>query len=181
MKKKFLTVYDYGMGGVWRYIRADSAKDVLDKYPKLEVLHREPDWFTDESRRLTETNDINDPPDIFLRRMRGPLPAVHMELPIGADDAAELKRLITGFAETQGFVVENIEHLPIHGRSGTVFDMLLLRPDIDMRVNDFAEPNRLRIDICDAARSPEFEAVAAKFEALLRDRWPDKLRLVAED
>ena len=93
----------------------------------------------------------------------------------------ERRRLITRFAEGEGFVIENLKHVPIRGRSSTVFDMLLLRPDIDMRVDDLHEPNRLKIEICDATQGPEFAAVAAKFEALLRDRWPDRVRLSTGD
>ena len=45
-----------------------------------------------------------------------------------------------------------------------------------MRVDDLHEPNRFRIEICDATQGPEFAAVAARFEAMLRERWPDWVR-----
>jgi hypothetical protein len=43
MKTKLLTVYDYGMGAIWRYIYARRAEEIADKYPGLEVLEQEPD------------------------------------------------------------------------------------------------------------------------------------------
>ena len=69
MKQKFLTLYDYGTGGIWTYIRANSAKEVSAKYPKLTILEKDPDWFTDEDRQATKTVDIDDPPDAFLAEM----------------------------------------------------------------------------------------------------------------
>ena len=59
---------------MWRYILANSAKDVLNKYPKLTILDQEPDWFTDELRQVIRTVDIDDPPGEFLMRMRTPEP-----------------------------------------------------------------------------------------------------------
>ncbi len=67
MKKKFLTVSDYGMGAVWTYILANSAKDVSDKYPKLTVLDKEPDWFDSSMRMDITVVDVDDPPNAFLR------------------------------------------------------------------------------------------------------------------
>ncbi|MFT6581953.1 MAG: hypothetical protein ACJAU6_002394 [Alphaproteobacteria bacterium] len=69
MKTKFLTVYDYGMGAIWRYIYARRAEEIADKYPGLEVLEQEPDWISDEFRRDVRVVDINDPPSKFLKVM----------------------------------------------------------------------------------------------------------------
>lgn len=66
MKKKYLTVYDYGTGGAWTYIMASSADEILNKYPRLKIVDPEPKWFTDEDRRTTNTVDIDDDPDKFL-------------------------------------------------------------------------------------------------------------------
>lgn len=35
MKRKFLTVYDYGTGGVWRYMWAPDREAIRNKYPGL--------------------------------------------------------------------------------------------------------------------------------------------------
>lgn len=72
MKTKFITVYDYGTGGVWRYIYAESAGEIQKKYPRLKVLDREPSWFGDEHRKYTLECDIDDPPDVFLKGMMQP-------------------------------------------------------------------------------------------------------------
>lgn len=70
MKTKFLTVYDYGTGGVWTYITAERRDDILRKYPKLQVMENDPAWFTNEDRNGIRTCDIDDDPDEFLVRMR---------------------------------------------------------------------------------------------------------------
>lgn len=70
MRKKFLTVYDYGTGGVWTYVTAGDRNDILKKYPKLQVLDSEPEWFTSDDRNGIRTCDIDDEPDDFLTRMR---------------------------------------------------------------------------------------------------------------
>ena len=69
MKTKFLTVYDYGTGGVWQYVYAESKKDILDKYPKLEVLDEKPEWFEDrvESIKDLRIYDIDDAPDEVMK------------------------------------------------------------------------------------------------------------------
>ena len=69
MKKKFLTVYDYDTGAIWTYIYANSKQEILKKYPRLEVLSHEPEWFTDENKNTTKTCDIDDDPDSFLVSM----------------------------------------------------------------------------------------------------------------
>ncbi len=70
MKSKYLTVYDYGSGGVWTYIYANTPREIVDKYPKLQVLPDEPAWFTDQDRDITKSFDIEDEPDDFLSQMR---------------------------------------------------------------------------------------------------------------
>ncbi|MES9859129.1 MAG: hypothetical protein ABW166_21460 [Sedimenticola sp.] len=70
MKQKYLTVYDYGMGAVWRYIQAESVDEIQNKYPELEILDKEPDWFSDGYEKTIRTCDIDDTADPFLRKMR---------------------------------------------------------------------------------------------------------------
>jgi hypothetical protein len=45
---KFLTCYDYGTGGIWRFIIAESALQILTKYPELEIADSIPEWMTQE-------------------------------------------------------------------------------------------------------------------------------------
>ena len=48
MRREFLTVYDYGQGGVWTLLLADSAHQIRDRYPELKVVTHPPGTMTDE-------------------------------------------------------------------------------------------------------------------------------------
>ena len=48
LKKDFLTVYDYGMGGLWTVIRARSKEEITSKFPELIVMDKRPDWMSEE-------------------------------------------------------------------------------------------------------------------------------------
>lgn len=67
--KKFLTVYDYGTGGVWYYIFARSREEITEMFPKLKILDKEPDWFDERERKITPVFTIGEEPDKFLKRM----------------------------------------------------------------------------------------------------------------
>lgn len=47
MKKDFLVVYDYGMGGVWSIFRARSKDEIEARYPELQVFDGRPAWMSD--------------------------------------------------------------------------------------------------------------------------------------
>jgi hypothetical protein len=42
MKRPFLAVNDYGMGGIWLYIDASSTAEVEQLYPELKVFSEPP-------------------------------------------------------------------------------------------------------------------------------------------
>ncbi|HEY1561734.1 MAG TPA: hypothetical protein VGF71_12735 [Caulobacteraceae bacterium] len=44
----FLACYDYGMGGIWLYVDAESAADVVKRHPDLTVAEHTPDWMGPE-------------------------------------------------------------------------------------------------------------------------------------
>ena len=67
--KKFLTVYDYGMGAIWYYIFALSKEEITDAFPELEVLDKEPAWFDDDIKNKIRTYKMGDEPTEFLKRM----------------------------------------------------------------------------------------------------------------
>jgi hypothetical protein len=79
MKQKHLVVYDYGQGGLWAFIYADSPQQIVDRYPELKVISETPAWMTDELRsrlEATETYDLDAPPsgllaDLLKERARG--------------------------------------------------------------------------------------------------------------
>jgi virulence-associated protein VapD len=62
MKHRFLTVYDYGQGGVWQYVNAETAEQITAKYPALQIVKSEPQWLKDSKQSLREY-DIEDAPD----------------------------------------------------------------------------------------------------------------------
>ena len=47
-KHAFLTVYDYGAGGVWAIVRSPDKKSIERKYPILDVLDERPTWMSDD-------------------------------------------------------------------------------------------------------------------------------------
>lgn len=61
-KQRFLTVYDYGSGGVWQYVHAESPEQIMAKYPALEIVNSEPSWLTAHHQKLREY-DIEAEPD----------------------------------------------------------------------------------------------------------------------
>ena len=65
---KFLTCYDYGTGGIWRYVFAESAQEIITKYPELEVVDLVPEWMDQNVINSPNelTIDVNDNNDEFL-------------------------------------------------------------------------------------------------------------------
>src|ERR1700748_454071 len=62
-KTPFLTVYDYGAGGVWAIVISPDKKSIKRKYPLLDVLDGRPMWMDDERyAKIVETDfyDIDD-------------------------------------------------------------------------------------------------------------------------
>ncbi len=51
-KKPYLAVYDYGMGGIWIYVYAESADQIAARYPGLTVISEWREWMTPD--RLIE-------------------------------------------------------------------------------------------------------------------------------
>jgi hypothetical protein len=69
MKKQYLVVYDYGMGGLWGVIAARSEQEILQKYPSLEVVVARPGWMSDAEYSLIISKnsfDIDDEPRGWL-------------------------------------------------------------------------------------------------------------------
>ena len=69
MRSRFLTVYDYGTGGVWQYITADSIEQITTKYPKLTVLVEPPAWWSERPIQNLRTYDIDAEPTDFLKSL----------------------------------------------------------------------------------------------------------------
>ena len=74
LKKKFLTVYDYGTGGIWVFIAAESREAIAEKFPSLKIYDYEdpPAWM--EQQRFQEIEargvvDIDGPYNEFLTKL----------------------------------------------------------------------------------------------------------------
>jgi hypothetical protein len=69
MKRPFLVLYDYGMGGVWAYILARSPEEIGQEYPELVVYDHPPAFLTSmaiDRIEKTMTIDIDDRSNPFL-------------------------------------------------------------------------------------------------------------------
>jgi hypothetical protein len=72
VKTKFLTAYDYGQGGIWRFIFAESEQQLKDQYPELTVVHEYPCWMDAEIIENLEQLALNieDSENEFLAALR---------------------------------------------------------------------------------------------------------------
>jgi len=64
--------FDYGQGGVWAYVQAESAGAIKEKVPELRVLKRPPDWMTPDHQaalRKTDMYDLDEEPRGLLARI----------------------------------------------------------------------------------------------------------------
>lgn len=75
-RQRFLVVYDYGQGGVWAFIWAQSADAIRERFRGLEVVNTMPSWLTGDELARTEqtmTFDIDEvKPDDWIARMLRP-------------------------------------------------------------------------------------------------------------
>ena len=72
MKKAYLVLHDYGMGGVWAVIHARSKEEISAKYPNLTVYDGRPNWMTVQMYNeivSTLTIDISEEPTGWLRAL----------------------------------------------------------------------------------------------------------------
>ena len=69
MKREFFAVDDYGQGGIWLAIRAESADAIKEKYPELDVFDEPPQFLTAEvveRTRMKRSYDLDDEPTGYL-------------------------------------------------------------------------------------------------------------------
>lgn len=72
MKHKYLVNYDYGMGGAWAFLMAESEADIETRFPELTIVRETPTWLTPreaEHLERTLTIDIDDPNAPVLRQI----------------------------------------------------------------------------------------------------------------
>ena len=58
--RAYLTCYDYGQGGVWIYIDANSPSEITDSYPDLIVFEVPPAWWNEEMEKQTRKHNVSD-------------------------------------------------------------------------------------------------------------------------
>jgi hypothetical protein len=64
MKRPFLAVHDYGMGGVWAYIWASSREEAESRFA-VTIVDELPAWLKGDSH-LVASLDVDDPPPDWL-------------------------------------------------------------------------------------------------------------------
>jgi hypothetical protein len=68
-KQPILVCHDYGTGGVWAVVLANSAAEVKRKYPWLATFEERPQWLSQEEYEAiasTQVFDIDDAPSGWL-------------------------------------------------------------------------------------------------------------------
>lgn len=58
-QKTFLCVYDYGMGGIWVLISAESKEQITKLYPELIVYDDKPNWMDQKQKQEFIDDCIN--------------------------------------------------------------------------------------------------------------------------
>jgi len=69
-RQRFLTVYDYGQGSVWRMVLADSRAQLEGELPQLRVMDAPPEWMTAAELDAVKVVDIDNREDAFLNSLR---------------------------------------------------------------------------------------------------------------
>jgi len=65
-KQPFLVCDDYGQGGIWAFVVAESASQIRTKYPSLFIADRIPAWVTPEVMSRLPSHDLHAPPTGLL-------------------------------------------------------------------------------------------------------------------
>lgn len=77
-RSEFLVLYDYGQGGLWALVRADSANQVRQRFPEVRVFDERPTIVSDEMLgviRAAGAVDIDGPMTGWLAELESERPA----------------------------------------------------------------------------------------------------------
>ncbi|MDB5462843.1 MAG: hypothetical protein JWP23_1232 [Phenylobacterium sp.] len=69
MKTPHLVLYDYGAGGVWAIMIAESIDAIAGRFPLLKVVGKRPPWMDEALYEQLPRYDIGQEPDDFLRAL----------------------------------------------------------------------------------------------------------------
>lgn len=61
MKKRHLVCYDYGQGGLWAYVYAESPEEIKAKFRDLDIIPIPPAWLTTEKQERLRTWNVDSP------------------------------------------------------------------------------------------------------------------------
>lgn len=77
-RREFLVLYDYGQGGSWALVRADSADQVRRRFPEVQVFDERPAIVSAEMLSAIRTAgavDIDGPITGWLAELESERPA----------------------------------------------------------------------------------------------------------
>jgi len=77
-RREFLVLYDYGQGGSWALVRADSAGQVRARYPEVRVFDEWPAMVSAEmldAIRAAGVTDVEGPATGWLAQLEADRPA----------------------------------------------------------------------------------------------------------
>ena len=63
----YLVSYDYGMGGAWWFIKADSPDEIRNASSELTVYDEVPEWMLEDHWNLIQMDDLKSPQCEALR------------------------------------------------------------------------------------------------------------------
>ncbi len=60
-KQSYLIGYNYGQGGLWAYVLAESPQQIKAAFPFVEVFLERPPWLSDAILTTLRTYDVDKP------------------------------------------------------------------------------------------------------------------------
>lgn len=72
MKRPFLAVDDYGMGGIWMFIDAVSPEEIGAAYPELKVFEEPPEFLSQDDLEEIQSElhfDLDEPASGYLAEL----------------------------------------------------------------------------------------------------------------
>lgn len=111
-RRPYLVLHDYGMGGLWWWIRASSAEEITDAFAEVEVIS-DPETVTRVRTWDVDESDIED-------AKRGELASFHERRQLQRQDPAFGRlfgkdRVYLRLPDPEG---QGTEWLTEHGRAG---------------------------------------------------------------
>lgn len=59
-RNEFLVLYDYGQGGLWALVHADSADQIRQRFPEVQVFDERPAMVSDEMLEAVRSAGVID-------------------------------------------------------------------------------------------------------------------------